>query len=137
SIGASGAEPVLAPQTRHERDGRGGDADGQLTLGVGGRRGGSPVGRALRGEDELDLRGADAERERTERAVRRRVRVAAHDHHPRLAQAELRADDVNDALTPAADLVEGDSLALAVLGQDLHLLARKLIRSAHSAAGRY
>src|SRR5207247_9686470 len=50
---------------------------------------------------------------------------------------ELRADDVHDALAPAADLVQGDPLAFAVLRQDLHLLARELIRRAHSAARRH
>ena len=59
----------------------------------------------LGGEHHLDLAGPDPERERPERAVRARVRVAAHDGHPRLRQPELRADDVDDALARVADAV--------------------------------
>ena len=36
-------------------------------------------------------------------------RVAAHDGHPRLGQAELRTDDVDDALAGVADAVERDA----------------------------
>jgi hypothetical protein len=51
------------------------------------RLGGSLVQR-LRGHHVLDLGGADAERERAERAVRGRVGVAAHDGHARLGEAQ-------------------------------------------------
>ena len=47
---------------------------------------------ALRGEHVAHLRRADAERDGAERAVRRRVAVAARDRHPGLRQPELRAD---------------------------------------------
>ena len=57
---------------------------------------------ALRREHVLDLGGADAERERAERAVRGGVAVAADDRHPGLRQAELRADHVDDPLAAAA-----------------------------------
>ena len=53
-------------------------------------------------EDHLDLARPDPERERTERAVGRRVRVAADDRHARLGQAELRPDDVDDPLARAS-----------------------------------
>ena len=53
----------------------------------------------LRREHVLDLARADAERQRAERAVCRRVRVAADDRHPRRRHAELRADHVHDPLT--------------------------------------
>ena len=56
---------------------------------------------ALRREHVAHLRGADAERDRAERAVRRRVAVAARDGHARLREPELRADDVDDALVLA------------------------------------
>jgi hypothetical protein len=46
----------------------------------------------------LDLGRADAERQRAEGAVRRRVAVAADDRHPRLRQPLLGADDVHDPL---------------------------------------
>ena len=57
---------------------------------------------ALRGEHVLDLRRADAERERAERAVRGGVAVAADDRHSRLRQPELGADHVDDPLAAAA-----------------------------------
>ena len=68
------------------------------------------LGQALRGQHELDLGGADAEGQRAEGAVRGRVGIAADDHHPGLGEAELRADDVDDALAAAADPVERDAL---------------------------
>ena len=40
-----------------------------------------------------------------ERAVRRRVRVAARDDEPRLGDAELRADHVHDALLRVLEAV--------------------------------
>ena len=77
----------------------------------------------LRGEDHLDLARADAERERAERAVRAGVRIAADDRHARLGQAELRPDDMDDALRGVADAVQRDAelgavrLELADLGR--------------------
>ena len=59
-------------------------------------------------EDHLDLARPDPERERAERAVRARVRVAADDGHPGLGQPQLRPDDVDDALARVADAVERD-----------------------------
>ena len=61
---------------------------------------------ALRREHVLDLARADAERERAERAVRRGVAVAADDRHARLREAELRPDDVDDALLGRVERVE-------------------------------
>ena len=69
---------------------------------------------ALGREDHLDLARADPERERPERAVGRGVRVAAHDRHAGLRQAELGADDVDDALAVRAEPVERDPELLAV-----------------------
>ena len=48
------------------------------------------------------LRRADAKGERAKRAVRTRVTVAAHDRHSGLCEAELRANDVDDALSCVA-----------------------------------
>ena len=78
----------------------------------------------LGGEHVLDLAGADAERDRAERAVRRRVGVAAHDRHARLGEAELRADDVHDALVEVAHRVQADAELLALRAQRLDLRAR-------------
>ena len=75
----------------------------------------------LGGEHVLDLTGADAERERAERAVRRRVRVAADDRHARLRDTQLRADDVHDALLDVAHRVELDAELGAVAAQRLDL----------------
>ena len=52
---------------------------------------------ALRGQHMLHFAGADAKRQRAERAVRGRVAVAADDGHARLRQTQFRADDVDDA----------------------------------------
>src|SRR5579863_3916627 len=55
----------------------------------------------LRGQDVLDFACADAEGECAERSVSRRVAVAANDSESRLRDAQLRADDVDDALVLA------------------------------------
>ena len=74
-----------------------------------------PLEQALRGEDHLDLARADAERERPERAVGRRVGIAADDRHAGLRQAQLRSDDVDDPLVGRAEAVERDPELRAVL----------------------
>ena len=76
---------------------------------------------ALRREHVLDLGRADADRERAERAVRRRVAVAADDRHPRLRQAELRADHVDDPLPAAAGREERHAELRAVPAQGIQL----------------
>ena len=53
---------------------------------------------ALGGEHVLDLARPDPERERAEGSVRRGVRIAADDRHPRLGDAELGPDHVDDPL---------------------------------------
>src|ERR1700744_1243353 len=73
------------------------------------------------GEPGLALAGADAERERAERAVGRGVRVAADDRHARLGERELRADDVHDALPGVAHREQLDAELGRVLAQRLHL----------------
>ena len=75
----------------------------------------------LRGEDHLDLARADPERERAERAMRARVRVAADDGHPRLGQAQLWPDDMDDALVWRADAMERDAELGAVALELIHL----------------
>ncbi len=75
----------------------------------------------LGGEHVLDLRGADAVRQRAEGAMGRGVAVAAHDRHARQGEALLRPDDVDDALA-LVELVEiFDAEVLGVLGQRLDL----------------
>ena len=75
----------------------------------------------LRGEHVLDLGRADAEGERPEGAVGGGVAVAADHGHARLRQAELRTDDVDDALVGVAHRVEADAELLAVAAQGLDL----------------
>jgi hypothetical protein len=79
------------------------------------------LGQGLGGENVLDLAGADAEREGTERAVGGGVAVAAHDDHARLGEALLGPDDVDDALERVADAVAGDAELGAVGPQHVHL----------------
>ena len=66
-------------------------------------------GNALQRQDVLDLRRADAEGQRAEGAVRRRVAVAADDHHAGLGVALLGADDVDDPLAGVVEPVELDA----------------------------
>ena len=91
---------------------------------------------ALRREDVLDLARADAERERAERAVRRRVAVAADDGHAGLGQPELGADDVDDALLVRVGPVERDAVLLAVLGERAELLLGLLVDDREAARER-
>ena len=83
----------------------------------------------------LDLGGSDAEGERPERPVGRGMRVAAHDRHARLCQAQLRADDMDDPLVRRADAVERDAELAAVVLQALHLGRGDLIGDREAAVG--
>ena len=84
-----------------------------------------PLRQRLRGEDVLDLARADAEGERAEGAVRGGVRVAADDRHPRLGQAELGADHVDDAVAAVAERIQAHAELGAVARERLELgLAR-------------
>ena len=82
----------------------------------------------LRRHHVLDLGGADAERERAERAVRGRVGVAAHDGHARLGQAQNRGERVDDALIGVAQRVQPHAELLAVLFQRAQLQGGCLVR---------
>ena len=95
---------------------------------------------ALRGEDVPHLRGADAERNRSERAVRRRVAVAARDGHAGLREPELGADDVDDALVLASfpGCPELDAELLAVpFERDRHVLGHHVQERPRLRAGRH
>ena len=85
------------------------------------------LGQRLRGQHVLDLARADAEREGAERAVGRRVAVAAHDRHARQRAALLGPDDVDDALAGVAHRVVGDAELGGVAAQRLDLLGRDLV----------
>ena len=64
---------------------------------------------------------------RAERAVRGGVAVAADHGHPGLGQAELRADDVHDALLGVTHRVQPDTELLAVAAKGVDLGARDRI----------
>ena len=85
----------------------------------------SRLRQALGRQHELDLGCADAKRQSAKCSMSGGMRVAADDQHPGLRQAELGTDDVHDALAPAADLMQRDAFAPAVLRQHLHLLPRR------------
>ena len=85
------------------------------------------LGEGLRGQHVLDLARSDAEGECAERTVRRRVRVAAHDGHARLRDAELGPDHVHDALPAVAEPVVRDAELLDVAGQGVELLPCDLV----------
>ena len=89
----------------------------------------------LGGEDHLDLAGPDAERQRAERPVRGRVRVAADDRHAGLGEPQLRPDDVDDALGVAAERVDRDA-ELGAVRLELPDLRRRLQVDDREAARR-
>ena len=75
----------------------------------------------------LDLARADAERQRAERAVRRRVAVAADDRHAGQRATLLGPDDVDDALAGIAHRVQRDAELGGVLAQHVDLAGRDRI----------
>ncbi len=83
----------------------------------------------------LDLRSADAVGERSERAVRRGMAVAAHDRCAGQCKTLLRADDVDDALAPVEFVEILDAEILGILRQRLDLDARFLVGDAVTAVG--
>ena len=83
----------------------------------------------------LHFAGADAERQRAERAVRGGVAVAADHGHAGLREAELRSDHVDDALTLAVNPVVRDAELLAVGLELLHLLRGDLVDDGERAVG--
>ena len=115
------------PADRSEDDVLGSDAERPLARVEDPHRLGVLPRQALRREHVLHLGRADAEGEGAEGAVRRGVAVAADDGQPRLRETQLRPDDVDDALAPAAGRVERDPELLAVRAQRLELCARERI----------
>ena len=89
----------------------------------------------LRGQHVLDLARADAEGQRAERAVRRRMTVAAHDRHARLGQPELRPDDVHDPAMLRTHPVQRNAELPAVVLEVPNLLCRHLVEDRQRAIG--
>src|SRR5690606_40679962 len=79
----------------------------------------------LRREDVAHLGRADPERERAERAVRARMRIAADDRLARLRRAELGTDDVHDAALPAEEAAQLDAELGAVRLELAYLPGRR------------
>ena len=61
---------------------------------------------ALRGKHVLDLARADPECQGAERSVRRSMRIAADDRHSRLRQALFGAENVDNSLLDAVEIVK-------------------------------
>jgi len=76
----------------------------------------------------LDLAGANAEGQCTERAVSGGVAVAAHHGHAGLSQPELRAYHVHNALLDAAEGVQRDLVFGTVVTEPGDLLSGCRIR---------
>jgi hypothetical protein len=125
---------------RREDEVLGGDAESERTRVVDPHRARLGRDEALRGEHVLDLARADPEGQRAERAVRGGVAVATDDRHARLRDAQLGADDVDDALALGAQRVERDGELLAVSLERLDLDAAELVldeRDRGRAVGRH
>jgi hypothetical protein len=84
----------------------------------------------LRGQHVLDFRSADAVRERAERAMRGRVRIAADDRHARQRSALLRPDNVHDALAQVVHLELRDAVGIAIRVERVDLQLRHRISDA-------
>jgi len=89
----------------------------------------------LRGKHMLDFAGADAESQGTERAVRRSVAVTANNRLAGLRDAELRADDVHDALVLAVHVKEANAGFAAVFLEGIELELGVVIEDGQSAVG--
>src|SRR5882724_12654046 len=83
----------------------------------------------------LDFAGADAESQGTERAVRRSVAVTANNRLAGLRDAELRADDVHDALVLAVHVEEANAGFAAVFFEGVELELGVVIEDGQSAVG--
>ena len=83
----------------------------------------------------LNLSGSNPERQRAECAVGAGVAVAANDGQPRQREAELRADDVDDALVRVHVAPEWDAELFGVAGEGLDLLTAEGGRVDGAAVG--
>ena len=90
----------------------------------------------LRGEHVLHFARADAEGQSAERAVGRRVAIAADDRHAGLRVALLGADDVDNALARVVDVVQRDAEFAAVVAERIDLLLRDRVENRQAAVGR-
>ena len=82
---------------------------------------------SLRGQNVLDLAGADSHGERTKSAVGRGVGVATDHSHTGLGQAQLRPYNVDDSLVGIAKRVNANTKLRGVLTKRHDLGARSQI----------
>ncbi len=103
------------------------------------RQGLGLLGRAqrLRGQHVLHFGGANAERERPKRAVGAGVAIPAHDGEAGQRDAHLRADDVDNALTPVAVAIKLHPELFTVAAHGFQLLAAQRARVNGAAIGRH
>ena len=91
---------------------------------------------ALRGEGLLHFARPNANRQRAECAVRRRVAITTHDGHTWLRQPQFRADDVHDALVFAREAVACDSELAAVVLERIDLSLHDAVEDGQATARR-
>ena len=96
-----------------------------------------PLPERLRGQDVLDLAGADPEGQRPEGAVGAGVAVAADDRQARQRQAQLGTDHVDDPLVAALDVVKRDAELAAVGPHRLDLPPRQRVANVELVLGRH
>ncbi len=118
-----------------ENDVFGGDAVGALSVDNDVHGLGTRLNKTLRGQDVFDFAGADAEGQGTERAVRRGVAVAADDGLARLGNAQLRADDVHDALVFAVHVEQAYASFAAIFFEGVELQLGVLVEDGQGAVG--
>ena len=87
-----------------------------------------PLAEHLRRQHAFAFARPDAERDGAERAVGAGMTVAAHQGNAGQGEAELGADDVDDAVAPVAERNIGDAEALAVGPQPLDLARGLAVR---------
>ena len=86
--------------------------------------------------DVLDFARADAECERAESAVGRRVAIAADDCHAGLCVALLGADNVDNPLPRVVNIVQRDAELFTVVAKRIDLLLRDRVENWQTAIGR-
>src|SRR4029079_1628020 len=99
-------------------------ADRKTTVDIDGHRLEWPQWKRLGGEHMLDLRCADAHRQRAERAMRRGMAVTTHHRHAGLSQSQLWPDDVHDALFDVTHRMQSNAELFAIASQRLDLSTR-------------
>ena len=88
----------------------------------------APLKQTLARHHVRDLRCADPERQRAERAMRARVAVTTHNRHAGMRRTQFRPDHVHDATCITLQIQQVDAEGLAVPAKCLDLRARSPIQ---------